>query len=150
MATPDCIGSSFDDFLKEEGILEQCEATAIKRVIAWQLQNFMETQKMTKTEVARKLGTSRSFVGKILDATNPSITLNTIFKVAHLAGKSVRLEFGDEPVAAAMAADRTFPTTRPRPHAARAAARHAGACRTTCQVTSAPVRRATSAGVDPR
>lgn len=112
MATPECIGSSFDDFLKEEGILEECEATAIKRVIAWQLQNFMETKKMSKTEVARKLGTSRSFVGKILDATNPSITLNTIFKVAKLAGKSVRLEFEDVPVAANMAAPLKTPASR--------------------------------------
>ena len=104
MATPECIGSSFDDFLKEEGILEECEATAIKRVIAWQLQNLMDTEKMTKAEVARKLGTSRSFVGKILDPANSSITLNTIFKVARLTGKSVRLEFGDEPVAANLVA----------------------------------------------
>lgn len=87
------IGSSFDDFLKEEGIFEECEATAIKRVIAWQLQNYMKESHATKTEIARQLGTSRSLVDKILDATNPSITLATILKIAKVVGKNVRVEF---------------------------------------------------------
>lgn len=90
-----CIGSSFDDFLKEEGIYEECEATAIKRVIAWQLQNYMESCHVSKTEIAKRMGTSRSFVDKILDAQNTSITLATILKVGKIVGKPVRFDFGD-------------------------------------------------------
>jgi len=88
-----CIGSSFDDFLKDEGIYEECEATAIKRVISWQLQNYMESCHVSKTEMAKKMGTSRSFVDKILDANNTSISLSTILKVSKIIGKPVRIEF---------------------------------------------------------
>ncbi len=91
--THDCIGSSFDDFLKDNGIYEDCEAVAIKRVIAWQLQNYMDISHATKTSVAKKMGTSRSFVDKILDGKNTSITLTTILKVAKIVGKPVRFEF---------------------------------------------------------
>jgi len=88
-----CIGSSFDDFLKEEGIYEECEATAIKRVISWQLQNYMDSCHVSKTEIAKRMGTSRSFVDKILDANNTVITLSTILKVAKIIDKPVRIEF---------------------------------------------------------
>ena len=88
-----CIGSSFDDFLKDEGIYEECEATAIKRVISWQLQNYMESYHVSKTEIAKRMGTSRSLVDKILDADNTAITLSTILKVAKIIGKPVRIEF---------------------------------------------------------
>jgi len=91
----DCIGSSFDNFLKEEGIYEECEATAIKRVIAWQLQHYMESYRISKTEIAKRMGTSRSFVDKILDTKNTSITLSTILKVGKIVGKPVRLDFGE-------------------------------------------------------
>ena len=93
--THNCIGSSFDDFLKEEGIYEECEATAIKRVIAWQLQNYMDSCHVSKTEIAKRMGTSRSFVDKILDAKNTSITLSTILKVGKIVGKPVRFDFGE-------------------------------------------------------
>ena len=89
--TNSCIGSSFDDFLKEEGIYEEREATAIKRVISWQLQNYMESCQVS--EIAKRMGTSRSFVDKILDANNTAITLSTILKVAKIIGKPVRIEF---------------------------------------------------------
>lgn len=89
----DCIGSSFDDFMKDEGIYEECEAVAIKRIIAWQLQSYMEKCHITKTDIAKKMGTSRSFVNKILDEKNTSITLATILKVAKLVDKPVRFEF---------------------------------------------------------
>jgi predicted XRE-type DNA-binding protein len=91
----DCIGSSLDDFLKEEGIFDECEAAAIKSVIAWQLQNFMNTQHVSKVEVARRMGTSRSLVDKVLDAKNTSITLTTISKVARVIGKPLTIGFGD-------------------------------------------------------
>lgn len=90
-----CIGSSFDDFLKEEEIYEECEATAIKRDIAWQLQNYMESRNISKTAVAKMMGTSRSFVDKILDEKNTSITLSTILKVGKIVGKPIRFYFGE-------------------------------------------------------
>ena len=93
--TNSCVGSSFDDFLKEEDIYEECEATAIKRVIAWQLQNYMESRNVSKTAVAKMMGTSRSFVDKILDEKNTSITLSTILKVGKIVGKPVRFDFGE-------------------------------------------------------
>ncbi len=92
----DCIGSSLDDFLKEEGIFEECEAAAIKSVIAWQLQKFMEAQHITKVELAKRMGTSRSLVDKVLDAKNTSITLATITKVARVIGKPLRISFGED------------------------------------------------------
>lgn len=91
----DCIGSPFDDFLKQDGTYEDCQAAAIKKVIAWQLRSFMEVEKVTKMDLARRMGTSRSFIDKILDVTNPSITLATILKVGRVIGKPVRIEFGD-------------------------------------------------------
>ncbi|MEF3697478.1 Fis family transcriptional regulator [Desulfolutivibrio sp.] len=92
----DCIGSSFDDFLRQDGAYEDCQAAAIKKVIAWQLRSFMEVEKVTKMDLARRMGTSRSFVDKILDASNTSITLATILKVGRIIGKPVRIEFGDD------------------------------------------------------
>jgi predicted XRE-type DNA-binding protein len=91
----DCLGSSFDEFLIQDGTYEDCQAAAIKKVIAWQLRSFMETHKVTKVEIARRMGTSRSFVDKILDATHTSITLSTILKVARVIGKPARIDFGD-------------------------------------------------------
>ncbi|QLA19295.1 helix-turn-helix domain-containing protein [Desulfolutivibrio sulfoxidireducens] len=91
----DCIGSTFDDFLKDDGTYEDCQAAAIKKVIAWRLRCFMESEKVTKVEIARRMGTSRSFVDKILDAKNTSITLATILKVARIIGKPVKIDFGD-------------------------------------------------------
>jgi len=85
------IGSKFDDFLAEEGILEQCRATAIKYTIARELEKLMDKQKVGKAEIAKRLKTSRSGVDRLLDPENTSITLGTMAKVAHLLGK--RIEF---------------------------------------------------------
>ena len=90
-----CHGSSLAEFLEEDGMLEACEAVAVKRVIAWQLRNFMDAGRITKTEMARRLGTSRSLVDKILDENNTSITLATILKVGRVIDRPVRFFFGD-------------------------------------------------------
>jgi hypothetical protein len=84
-------GSRFEDFLAEDGILEECRATAIKFTIARELTNAMREQRISKAEVARRLKASRTGVDRLLDPTNTSITLNTIAKVANLLGK--RIEF---------------------------------------------------------
>jgi antitoxin HicB len=85
------IGSRFEDFLAEEGILEECRASAIKFKIAHELQKAMAQQDLTKADLARKLRTSRTGVDRLLDPQNTSITLNTMAKVAQLLGK--RIEF---------------------------------------------------------
>jgi len=85
------LGSSFEDFLAGEGILEECRAAAIKLKIARELEHAMRQRRITKAEVARRLKTSRTGVERLLDPANTSITLNTMAKVANLLGK--RIEF---------------------------------------------------------
>ena len=85
------LGSAFEDFLAEDGILEQCRATAIKFKIAHELEQAMSQRHLSKGEIARQLKTSRTGVDRLLDPENTSITLNTIAKVARLLGK--RIEF---------------------------------------------------------
>ena len=85
------LGSNFEDFLAEEGILEECRAAAIKFKLAHELQKSMDKKRISKAEIAKRLKTSRSGVDRLLDPENTSITLNTMAKVAHLLGK--RIEF---------------------------------------------------------
>ena len=87
------IGSSFDDFLEEEGLLAETEAVAIKRVIAYQVDQLMKTQKLSKVAMARKMNTSRSALDRLLDPYNTSITLQTLESAAHAIGKRLRIEF---------------------------------------------------------
>jgi len=86
------IGSSFDDFLKEEGIHEEVNNAAIKRVIAWQLEQAMSDRKLTKAEMARQMHTSRSQLDRLLDPQNDSVTLGTLMKAAEIVGRKIRLE----------------------------------------------------------
>jgi len=86
-------GSNFDDFLEDEGILEEISARAQKRLLALQLADIMEDCKMTKTSLAKKLKTSRSQLDRILDPENTSITLDVLDRVAHALGKRLRIEF---------------------------------------------------------
>jgi len=85
------LGSRFEDFLAEDGILEDCRAAAIKFKIAGELQKAMRERNLSKAEVAKQLKTSRTGVDRLLDPENTSITLNTMAKVAQLLGK--RIEF---------------------------------------------------------
>jgi hypothetical protein len=85
------LGSKFEDFLAEDGILEECRASAIKFKLAHELQQAMSEQNLSKAEIAKRLKTSRTGVDRLLDPENTSITLNTMAKVADLLGK--RIEF---------------------------------------------------------
>ena len=85
------LGSSVDDFFAADGLLEEIEAAAIKRVIALELQLELDRKQMTKTELARRLDTSRSQLDRILDPSNESITLNTLMKAAALLGKRLHV-----------------------------------------------------------
>ncbi len=71
------IGSNFDDFLAEGAMLEEATAVAVKRVIAWQIEQEMAVQKLTKTAMAKKMHTSRAALNRLLDATDTSLTLTT-------------------------------------------------------------------------
>lgn len=86
------IGSNFDDFLAEETLLEDATATAMKRVIAWQIEQEMKVQKLSKTAMATKMHTSRAALNRLLDATDTSLTLTTLASAAAALGKRVRVE----------------------------------------------------------
>jgi plasmid maintenance system antidote protein VapI len=85
------IGSNFDDFLAEEGLLEEAEAVAVKRVLAFQIKEMMEAQNLTKAEMARRMQTSRAALERLLDPENRSVTLNTMDKAARSLGKRLQL-----------------------------------------------------------
>ena len=85
------IGSDFDDFLAEEGLLEGAEAIALKRVLAFQIKELMKSQNISKTEMARRMQTSRAALERLLDPENRSITLHTMDKAARSLGKRLRL-----------------------------------------------------------
>ena len=86
------IGSGFDDFLEEEGLLEECTESAIKRVLAWQLKREMEKKKLTKTALAKRMNTSRASLDRLLDPTNESVTLQTLKKAASVLDRKLKLE----------------------------------------------------------
>ncbi len=86
------IGTNFDDFLKEEGTFETTTAAAMKRVLAMQLEEAMRAQNLTKTEMAKRMHTSRAALNRLLDDTDTSLTLTTLAGAAAALGKSVRLE----------------------------------------------------------
>lgn len=86
------IGSKFDDFLKEENLLEQVQAAAIKRVVAYQIIEEMKLKKLTKTEMASRMKTSRAALERLLDPDNASITLFTLERAASALGKKLKVE----------------------------------------------------------
>jgi hypothetical protein len=89
---PSYVGSTFDSLLREDGILEEVEAVAIKRVIAWQLAHIMKTKKISKKAMAARMRTSRSQLDRLLDPDNPSVTLATLRRAASLVGWRLRVE----------------------------------------------------------
>ena len=86
------IGSDFDDFLTEENMRDEVEATAIKRVITFQLQQEMKKKNITKTIMAKKMHTSRSAIDRLFDPENDSLTLVTLNKAAHALGKTLKVQ----------------------------------------------------------
>jgi antitoxin HicB len=86
------IGSSFDDFLKKEGIYEEVTARAIKRVIARQLDTLMEEEGLTKTALAKRMKTSRAQLDRLLDPNNESVTLGSLTRAAQAVGRHLRME----------------------------------------------------------
>jgi antitoxin HicB len=88
-------GSSFDGFLKEEGIYGGVVAQAEKEILAWKLQSAMKEKKLTVSALAKRMHTSRAAINRILDPANPSITLGTLEKAALALGKRWRFDLVD-------------------------------------------------------
>lgn len=127
------LGSSLDDFLAEEGLLADAEATAVKRVLAYQLQQQMDDAGVTKSEMAKRMETSRAAVDRLLDPDSASVTLSSISRAAVALGKRVTISLADpkksarKPVGAAALrkrrSDVVGPTLKSKPRNAQRAAR---------------------------
>lgn len=90
------IGSSFDDFLEEDGTLEDTTEVAIKRVLAWQIEQAMNEKELTKAEMARRMRTSRSQLDRLLDPRRTHVKLHTMQRAASVLGKRLRIELVHE------------------------------------------------------
>jgi len=86
------LGSDLDDFLREENLLEASEATAAKRVIAFQIAKEMRRRRFSKSEMASRMKTSRPALERLLDPANPSVTLSTLERAASALGKKLKVE----------------------------------------------------------
>lgn len=85
------IGSTFDNFLKEEGILEEVTAIACKRAITWQIKQAMEKQHLNKVDMAKRMHTSRAALDRLLNPNNPNLTLDTLDRAATALGMSLNI-----------------------------------------------------------
>ncbi len=86
------LGSGFDEFLEEEGLLEEATAVAVKRVIAFQLAEKMSEYSLSKSEMARRMATSRSALDRLLDPENVSVTLQTLQSAVQALGGRLNVE----------------------------------------------------------
>ncbi len=84
-------GSRFDDFLKEEGLLEECTALAVKRVLARQIKQEMDKQCLSKTAMAERMHTSRSQLNRLLDPENTGISLEMMHRAASIIGRRLEI-----------------------------------------------------------
>lgn len=92
MTTNKHIGSDFDEFLHDEGLLAEAEAIAVKRIIAYQIRQEMEARNISKSELAEMMKTSRSSLDRLLDPDNRSVTLLTLETAAHALGKKLKVQ----------------------------------------------------------
>jgi predicted XRE-type DNA-binding protein len=88
------IGSSFSNFLDDEGIREEVTAHAIKRVLAWQIAEAMKQQGITKMEMAKRMKTSRAQLDRLLDPDNDKVQLDTVQRAAAAVGRKLHMELG--------------------------------------------------------
>jgi antitoxin HicB len=89
------IGGSFDSFLEEENLLAETSAEALKRVIAWQIKNFLDVNHINKTSFAQQMKTSRSQLDRLLDPENTNISLKALVSTANAMGKHVEIRITD-------------------------------------------------------
>jgi len=92
MAKSKHIGSSFDDFLKSEKMYDRANAQAVKRVLAWQIEQAMKKKGLTKTMMAKLMGTSRAHLDRLLDPENDKIQFDTAQRAAAAVGRTLRVE----------------------------------------------------------
>jgi DNA-binding Xre family transcriptional regulator len=85
-------GSTLDSFLKEEGVLDEFRAAAVKEVIAWQIQQAMKAKKISKNKMAELMETSRAQLDRLLDPAQGNVTLETLHRAAHVLGRQLRVE----------------------------------------------------------
>lgn len=85
------VGSRFESYLAEQGELEEATALAVKRVLSWELARAMQKANVSRAELARRMRTSRAVVHRLLDETDPSVTLATISRAATALGRSIRV-----------------------------------------------------------
>lgn len=88
-----CIGPTFESFLEEEGLLEKVRTKALKTVLVLQLEQAMKEMKISKTDLAKKMGTTRTVLQRLLNPQNTSVTLNTLDRVAQAIGKKLYVTF---------------------------------------------------------
>ncbi len=86
------LGSSFEDYLKDQGTFEGSTAIAVKRVLAWQLEQAMEKEQLSKNQMAKAMNTSRSQLDRILDPDNNKIQIDTLMSAAKVLGRELRIE----------------------------------------------------------
>lgn len=86
------LGSSFDALMRETGDYEAVKATALKRVLAWQIGQEMKAQGVTKSALAQRMQTSRSQLDRLLDPNNDEVTLSTLARAAEALGREIKLE----------------------------------------------------------
>ena len=91
-------GSAFDSFLEEEGVLAEAEAVALKRVIAWQIEQAMAAKRITKNVMAKRLSTSRTQIDRLLDPSHVGVSIETIARAAKAVGKRVTFQILDAEV----------------------------------------------------
>ena len=84
--------STLDDFLKQDGKLDEFQATAIKEVLAWQIAEAMKANNISRNALAMRMKTSRSQIGRLLDPKDGNVTLATLQRAAQMVGRSLRLE----------------------------------------------------------
>lgn len=85
------VGADFDDFLREEKLFDETQAIAVKRVLAFQLEQGMKKSRLTKSEMAKRMGTTRAQLDRLLNPENSSTTLTTVVKAASALGKRVKI-----------------------------------------------------------
>ncbi|BBC22956.1 helix-turn-helix domain-containing protein [Pseudanabaena sp. ABRG5-3] len=89
------LGSSFDDFLEDDGILNEVTEVALKRVLAWQVEQAMKERGLSKSKMAKSMQTSRAALDRLLDPEYESVTLRTLDKAARAVGKRIKIDLVD-------------------------------------------------------
>ena len=84
--------TTLDEFLGEQGVREAFQAIAIKEILAWQMEQAMKEQKLSRKRLAERMGKSRSQIGRLLDPTDGNVTLTTLQRAAEMLGRKVRLD----------------------------------------------------------